>query len=829
MVFLRSAALLATAARASNWGDGNGKVGDVPASFDCAMRKAAYDFGKKLVPRQGSFEALYYALDLNSDDCHVDYDAFAGPKADDVILPADAVYVAPGGAGDGAAASPLGALQAAYDLAASRASKTVVLRGGTHYVQEPVLLTRKHSGLRVVAYPGEAPKVSGGVELDVAWKRVKGSDVNLYVSDVDVDDVPGLQIDGVRSTRARYPNLPGGLEVSCGYGCMIPSANATWTPPDFDRFGEVEYFTDNRSDTLRDDTPDGWFQRYMVGREGLCSVYDPPVSYWCSEKPSGGGAFAFRTPSGVAIDLPNAPYADAGDALFFVWRPARWANWMFEVAAERGGNYTFGRGGNQGARGSDDGGDFFVENVFEELDYPNEFFFDKKAKKLYLVHNGTGAPPDDATVVATKQRVLLNVSGTQWDPVRDVKHEGVTFTSTRYTYMDPHGVPSAGDWALDRVAAVFLQGTEGVTFDKCAFDRLDGNAVMVSGYNRGATIVDSDFSFVGGNAVAAWGYTNETATDPGRPGVVNENWPAAGVDGTDGEHPVGTTVRGCTAREVGLYEKQSSFYVQAKTAASKIEGNVFFNGARRRPAFLSRDASEEIGRSARGHQRERRLRRRRRDRAQPRLQHVPRERRPRALQLLGPPAVPDDAAHGQAVDDHGVARDPPQLLHRQLLAAGGRRQRRRLLLLQDARQLPRLRRPGHEERLRGPRQPPLQQHVRVRRPRARRDDDARGPRGPLRGQQGRADELRRRRAHLRRAGDEDGRQRLLHARRETRGVRRRARGEPEEPVHGPGLHRRQAPRRRRGHRVGQGRPRLLGMRAPFFCRTTATELVLIAP
>jgi hypothetical protein len=24
-------------------------------------------------------------------------------------------------------------------------------------------------------------------------------------------------------------------------------------------------------------------------------------------------------------------YADASDALFFVWRPARWANWMFEA------------------------------------------------------------------------------------------------------------------------------------------------------------------------------------------------------------------------------------------------------------------------------------------------------------------------------------------------------------------------------------------------------------------------------------------------------------------------------------------------------------------
>ena len=117
--------------------------------------------------------------------------------------------------------------------------------------------------------------------------------------------------------------------------------------------------------------------------------------------------------------------------------------------------------------------------------------------------------------------------------------------------MDPHGVPSAGDWALDRVAAVFLQGTENAAIDGCGFERLDGNALMVSGYNRAATVSDSDFSFIGGNAVAAWGYTNETENDPGRAYPL-ENWPEAGVDGTDGEHPRGTIVKGCTAREVGL-------------------------------------------------------------------------------------------------------------------------------------------------------------------------------------------------------------------------------------------------------------------------------------
>jgi hypothetical protein len=127
---------------------------------------------------------------------------------------------------------------------------------------------------------------------------------------------------------------------------------------------------------------------------------------------------------------------------------------------------------------------------------------------------------------------------------------------------------------------VYLYGTEGVTIDNCTFSRLDGNGVMLSGFNRNATISGSDFEYIGGNAIAAWGFTNETETDRARPGIKLANFPAAGVDGTDGEHPRYTRVIGNVAREVGLYEKQSSFFVQAKTAQTTIEGNVFFNGPR---------------------------------------------------------------------------------------------------------------------------------------------------------------------------------------------------------------------------------------------------------
>ena len=45
---------------------------------------------------------------------------------------------------------------------------------------------------------------------------------------------------------------------------------------------------------------------------------------------------------------------------------------MFEIESydKTTGNFSFGKGGYQGARGNNNGGDWFVENIFEELDYP---------------------------------------------------------------------------------------------------------------------------------------------------------------------------------------------------------------------------------------------------------------------------------------------------------------------------------------------------------------------------------------------------------------------------------------------------------------------------
>ena len=82
------------------------------------MRKAAYSFGQKLMPRQGTFSSLYYALDLNSDDCHDDLHLPAsdtphpGAVMDDAAplgpIPPNALYVDPLHGNDASAACALG-------------------------------------------------------------------------------------------------------------------------------------------------------------------------------------------------------------------------------------------------------------------------------------------------------------------------------------------------------------------------------------------------------------------------------------------------------------------------------------------------------------------------------------------------------------------------------------------------------------------------------------------------------------------------------------------------------------------------------------------------
>jgi len=206
---------------------------------------------------------------------------------------------------------------------------------------------------------------------------------------------------------------------------------------------------------------------------------------------------------------------------------------------------------------------FFIENVFEELDYPNEFFFNVTEKRLYVVWNSSStAPPENLKFVVPQLRRLISAVGDNSTfPIRNVTIRGLRFRDASTTYMAEWGVPSGGDWALHRGGAVFLENTKNITIENNLFRRVDGNAIFVSGYNRDVSIYMNEFNFIGDTAVGLWGYTDE-------------------FDGRNGEQPRGTQIVGNVCHEIGSYQLQSACVFQAKSARTTISRNVFFNGPR---------------------------------------------------------------------------------------------------------------------------------------------------------------------------------------------------------------------------------------------------------
>jgi hypothetical protein len=208
------------------------------------------------------------------------------------------------------------------------------------------------------------------------------------------------------------------------------------------------------------------------------------------------------------------------------------------------GTFVWSKGGGQGSEGFDSNAEWWIENILELCDFPGEFFFNETTRLLYYVDNATDptdptdptgpmdpTDPTDAAptqeFVATQTQTLFNISGgnvadfatsTKEAPhqhqhqhansghgstpsgvqlVTNIKLRGIELRDTAYTYLEPHGLPSSGDWALQHTAAVSIRDAEGVTIEGCLMTRLDGLGILVNGYSRNVTIENNEFAHLG--------------------------------------------------------------------------------------------------------------------------------------------------------------------------------------------------------------------------------------------------------------------------------------------------------------------------------------------
>jgi len=264
--------------------------------------------------------------------------------------------------------------------------------------------------------------------------------------------------------------------------------------------------------------------------------------------------------SGVLDRADN--YSNPVGAVVQSWRGGgRWFTQQCRVSSiDKSGKLllfdrtTDGAGGcNQGGEGQVEASQWWIENVLEEIDEANEFFFDVETRILYYAFNSTDKPSGFEQWTATRTEVLFNITGTQAAPVCNVTIRGLELRDTSYTYLGTskaavHGMPSGGDWALQRSGAVLIDGTEGTVIDACAFARVDGNGISLNNYNRRTMLTNNDFSWIGDSAMASWGATGFCMNENCSRSIPYPNGP----DGRGGNQPRGTTVSGNIPREIGI-------------------------------------------------------------------------------------------------------------------------------------------------------------------------------------------------------------------------------------------------------------------------------------
>ena len=522
------------------------------------------------------------------------------------------VYIDPSKGNDinnGSISSPFRSLQRGLEstrsLQSNRINKQIIIRTGTLYLNETIYLSPNtfDNNLLITSYPNEQVWISGGVLLDnLKWTRYNdgNSSHNIWMTQLPQSLINKLynntiyslftEIPHSRLTHARFPN--GNVEIFLNESMYLqPENTLEWWLAYGDPPKQIFKNLSCAITSPCNDYSHMWqYRLYTAGYDGICSLWATD-NFWCGEYVAGGWAFEDQHMSfngvrqipigmtynqtilGSIISKWKSNISQAGQV--WIRHQQSWYMSMFNIGQYNlnVGNISFSKGGWQGGNvqpmaNSDQvnnqpikTGPFFFSGIFDELDHENEWYFNKDTGILYFYPNGTtvGKPPNSNLVIGNLS-TLFQFGGNSGDdnPLFNVTLSSLSFRDSRSTYMERWGVPSGGGWSLYQGGAFKFENSTNCTIEYCLFNRLDGNSIMLYGYNRNISLFRNEFYFNADNVMAAWGYTN--------------NW-----DGTNGLQPRFTYVIENYVHEIGLYQHQSSAWFQAKSCQNVINRNIVFN------------------------------------------------------------------------------------------------------------------------------------------------------------------------------------------------------------------------------------------------------------
>jgi hypothetical protein len=196
-----------------------------------------------------------------------------------------------------------------------------------------------------------------------------------------------------------------------------------------------------------------------------------------------------------------ARWSNPAGGYYHAMHPALWGDFTWRITGKDANNQVKLEGGWQNNRGAAAHPQLrFVENIFEELDAPGEWFLNAKTHTLYF-YPPAGLDLKNAVVEATRLRTLVEFRGDEAHPARWITLRGLVFRQAARTVMDTREPLVRSDWAIYRGGAVFFNGAEDCALEDSFMDQVGGNAVFVNNYNRRVAIRGTQIAKAGASGI----------------------------------------------------------------------------------------------------------------------------------------------------------------------------------------------------------------------------------------------------------------------------------------------------------------------------------------
>ncbi|MDA0989244.1 MAG: right-handed parallel beta-helix repeat-containing protein [Verrucomicrobia bacterium] len=391
-----------------------------------------------------------------------------------------AVYVSPHGRDSWSGAlpdptadgsdGPLATIQAAFDWVAqcrsggiSNSAFQICLRGGRHELEEPIIIRPEQGGrasnrnprdtrrttsrpVTVCAYPGEEPILSGGRQI-TGWHPTTVNGVDAWTAplpdDLQLADWPFRQlwVNGRRAARTRLPQT--------GFYRVAPPANG-WA---------IEYTdwreqSSNRFHYAAGDLNRNW--------KNLTDVEVHLFNYWIDP--------CMRI---EAIDTQTNVVTLDRNSLCNLQDDDKDAG----------------------------GAQYIVENVFEALTEPGQWYLDRPDRTLYYIPRpGESMATVDAIIPIIEQ--LVRVEGAPDDPVQAVRFRGIAFAHTEYRL--PPTVSSYNQAANGVSGAIAFTSAVDCALIDCSIAHVGGYGVEVLEGSLDVAVTGCDVTDLGAGGIKVW-------------------------------------------------------------------------------------------------------------------------------------------------------------------------------------------------------------------------------------------------------------------------------------------------------------------------------------